>query len=147
MDRTLKPGVASDSGFTLIELVIVIVVVGILATTAIPVIGNMIGSSKVTATKQEILILKNAITGRSDTGVKGYENDVGSPPPALNGLVSKPVGVASYDRFTRVGWNGPYIDPSNNDYLKDAWGTNYVYDGTARTIRSVGGQDTITVAF
>lgn len=147
MSNRYKPGVFSDSGFTLIELVIIIVVVGVLATTAIPVIGKMVASSREAATKQEILTLVTAITGRADSEQRGYENDVGSPPPTLSGLVSKPVGVASYDRFTRVGWNGPYIRQNNDDYLKDAWGADYVYSQIARTIQSVGGPDTITAEF
>jgi len=79
--------------------------------------------------------------------VRGYENDVGSLPPDLTGLVSKPAGVSNWDRFTQTGWNGPYIDSNNSDYLTDSWGTSYIYDSGARTIKSVGGPDTITVAF
>ena len=43
-----------QSGFTLIELVMVIVVLGILATVAIPKFANMSESSKVTATQKEM---------------------------------------------------------------------------------------------
>ncbi len=148
MKTFLKPGITDDSGFTLIELVIVIVILGVLASVGIPVIGSMIGSSRENATKGELLLLKTAIVGRTGAAeLRGYENDVRSLPPDLTGLVSKPAGVANWDRFTQTGWNGPYISSNNNDYLTDAWGTGYIYDVGARTIRSVGGQDTITVAF
>ncbi len=143
-----KPGIDVDFGFTLIELVIVIVILGVLASVGIPVIGGMIGSSRENATKRELLSLKTAIVGRTGAAeLRGYENDVGSLPPDLSGLVSKPGSVANWDRFTQTGWNGPYISSNNNDYLTDAWGTGYIYDSGIRTIRSVGGQDTITVAF
>ncbi|MEE9553667.1 MAG: prepilin-type N-terminal cleavage/methylation domain-containing protein [candidate division Zixibacteria bacterium] len=142
-----EPGVINDSGFTLIELVIIIVVVGILATVAIPIMGNMLEASKTSTTRREVLLLKAAIVGQVDTSIRGYENDVGSPPPNLQGLVTKPAGVADYNRFTKTGWDGPYIDSNNNDYLTDSWGVVYIYDLSGRTIKSIGGPDTITVVF
>ena len=148
MKATLKPGISGDSGFTLIELVIVIVVLGILASVGIPVIGSMIVSSRENATRREMMLQKTAMVGQAGAAtVRGYENDVGSLPPDLTGLVSKPAGVSNWDRFTQTGWNGPYIDSNNSDYLTDSWGTSYIYDSGARTIKSVGGPDTITVAF
>lgn len=148
MKATLKPGITGDSGFTLIELVIIIVVLGILASVGIPVIGSVVVSSRENATKREMLLLKTVIVGQTGAAtVRGYENDVGSSPPDLTGLVSKPAGVSDWDRFTQTGWNGPYIDSSGNDYLTDAWGAGYIYDDGARTIKSVGGPDTITVVF
>ncbi len=147
MATSYKPGISEDSGFTLIELVIVIVVLGILASVGIPVISGIIGSSKISATRKEMTHLKAAIVGQADNGVRGYENDVGALPPDLTGLVSKPAGVADYNRFDKTGWNGPYIRPDNNDYLADGWGAGYIYDPLSRTIKSVGGTDTITVVF
>ena len=149
MDREeYKPGAGSGSGFTLIELTIIIIVLGVLATVGIPVMGRMINSSRVSATREEMLNLKTAIVGKTGPHpISGYENDVGSPPPNLQGLITKPASVSDWNKFTHTGWNGPYIDGDGGEYLKDAWGDNYVYDPTNRLIRSVGGQDTITVAF
>ena len=148
MKTIFKPGINGGSGFTLIELVIVIVILGVLASVGIPVIGGMIESSKENATKRELILLKTAIVGQTGAAeLRGYENDVGSLPPDLTGLVSKPGSVANWDRFTQTGWNGPYIESTNNEYLVDAWGINYIYDAGARTIRSAGGSDTLTVAF
>jgi general secretion pathway protein G len=148
MKELQKPGIRSDSGFTLIELVIIIVVLAVLATVGIPVMGKMVMSARRESTRKELITLKIAIVGRmSSTPVRGYENDVGQPPPTLEGLVTKPSGVSDYDKFTRTGWNGPYVAPDDGGYLRDAWGTNYVYDPALRTIMSVGGADTITVVF
>jgi len=147
MNVRYKPGIGGDSGYTLIELIIIVLVVGVLATVAVPVIGNMIGVSKESATRKEMTLIKTAIVGRTDGEIRGYENDVGSPPPSLQGLVSRPAGVAVYNRFTKIGWNGPYLEADNDAYLMDAWGVNYVYDSVARTIKSAGGPDTITVAY
>lgn len=148
MTKHQKPGIHSDSGFTLIELVIIIVVLAVLASVGIPVLGNVILSAKRESTRKELLTLKTAIVGRMGSApVRGYENDVGQPPPALQGLVTKPAGVADYDRFTKTGWNGPYVEDDGGDFLEDAWGVDYVYDPSQRIIISVGGPDTITVAF
>lgn len=147
------PGRDLQRGFTLIELVIIIVVLGVLATVAIPRFTNLAESSKEQATKEEMMALKRAIIG--NPGVtsggayvdRGFEGDVGFVPSQLSDLVRRPDSVAPYDRLTRLGWNGPYIDSSGGDYLTDAWGSPYVYDPANRRLMSVGGNDTIVVTF
>ena len=135
------------------ELVIIIVTLGILAAVAIPMFGNMINSSKISATKSEMESLKRAIVGNPRVVAggelidRGYQGDVGSAPVQLEDLVTKPAAVPAYNRITRLGWNGPYIDKDNSNYLKDGWGTNYVYDQSGRTITSINGADTIIVTF
>jgi prepilin-type N-terminal cleavage/methylation domain-containing protein len=149
MIKNIKPGLfkLNNSGFTLIELAIIVVVLGVLASVGIPRITGMIESSRTTATEEEMRRLKIALVGSATDNLRGYETDVGSLPSSLNGLVTKPGGVADWDRFTSTGWNGPYIDSNNNDYLKDAWDVSYLYDNGARTLKSVGSGDTITITF
>ncbi|MCH9031899.1 MAG: prepilin-type N-terminal cleavage/methylation domain-containing protein, partial [candidate division Zixibacteria bacterium] len=85
-----------SDGFTLIELVIVIVVLGIVAAVAIPRFGDFTESAKIEATREEMGRLKKAILGDPSVTAggkfvsKGYEGDVGSPPPTLVNLVVKP---------------------------------------------------------
>jgi prepilin-type N-terminal cleavage/methylation domain-containing protein len=134
-------------GFTLIELVIVILVLGILSAVAIPVIGSFLTSSKETATKDEMRRLAVAIAGADAATDRGFEGDVGFPPSALADLVAKPDTLAAYNPYQHIGWNGPYIDGSGGEYSTDAWGQAYVYDPSARTISSVGAGDTITISF
>jgi general secretion pathway protein G len=152
--RDVRPeGMKSAAGFTLVELVLIIVVLGILAVVAIPKIGDIITGSKTNATKEEMSRLKGGIMGNSSVtsggrlSDRGYRGDVGSFPPNLTGLVNKPGGVAAWNPYTRLGWNGPYIDSTGGEYLKDAWGTAYVYDSTARTITSTGSGSNIIVGF
>jgi len=135
------------SGFTLIEIVIVILALAVLATIAIPRLGGIIGGSKTAATRDEMRTLKIALVGSVKNNARGYENDVGSLPSGLVDLISKPGGVSNWDRFTKTGWNGPYIDSTSGDYLRDAWSTNYIYSQAGRTIMSIGSGDTITVNF
>ncbi len=140
-------------GFTLVELVIIIVLLGILAAVAVPRFADMTESSKINATRQEMMALKRAIVGNPEVisggqhVERGFEGDVGFAPNRLADLVIKPDSLASYDRLSRLGWNGPYIDSSSGDYLADAWGVGYVYEPQNRRLQSVGGSDTINISF
>lgn len=134
-------------GFTLIELVVVIIVLGIMAGVAIPVIGSFVNSSKETATKEEMQRLARALSGSETGSDRGYEGDVGQLPSSLADLTAKPGSVPAWNAFTHVGWNGPYVDSTDGNYLKDAWGQNYIYDTIARTLESVGSGSSIIINF
>ena len=141
---------ARSSGFTLIELVIVIMVLGIVAAVAIPRMGGLSDSAKVNAAREEMRRLKTAIVGSvGSDGVPrgGFEIDVGYPPDALVDLVRKPDSVATWDKFRARGWNGPYIDSSGGAYLKDPWDSTYRYNPRARTLTSTGGGTNIELSF
>ena len=144
----------TQKGFTLIELVMIIVILGILAAVAVPKFTGITESSKVNASQSEMKALKKAIIGNPAAIVggeyvdRGFEGDVGFVPSSLADLVAKPDSVAGYNRLTRLGWNGPYIDSSGGDYLRDAWGNIYVFQpSTRRIISSGGGSDSIIVTF
>ena len=143
-----------QGGFTLIEIVIIIVTLGILAAVAIPKFADMAESTKINATKQELMSLKTAIVGNPSVVAggeyvdRGFEGDLGFVPQLLSDLAAKPGSVAVYNPLTRLGWNGPYIDSSNGDYLTDAWENAYVYQPASRLVYSTGGgSDTIRVTF
>lgn len=142
-----------SGGFTLVELVIVIVVLGIVAGVVIPRIGPLTEQSKVNATREEMLRIKTAIKGDpslisgSEYVNRGFEGDVGFAPSQLHDLVRKPDSIPAYDKFTRLGWNGPYLDSSGQNYLYDAWGLAYSYNPTTRTITATGADPDIVVTF
>jgi len=133
-----KSRMREQSGFTLIEVVLVIVITGILVAVTFKTGRQVYDTAKVAETKHELNALADAIAGNPvlvNNGIRsdfGYVGDIGSLPPDLDALYSNPGSYAT--------WNGPYI--SNrftqvaNDYKKDAWGTDYAYGGT--TITSSG---------
>lgn len=145
--------ISGKHGFTLVELVIIIVVLGIVAAVAIPKYGNFTEGAKTNATKSELEIIKKAIVGNPQIVSggeyidRGFEGDVGFTPSRLEDLIAKPDSISAYDKFTRQGWNGPYLDSTGGEYLNDSWATPYVYDPAARTITSAGSTPNIVVSF
>jgi len=125
----------NQNGFTLIELVMVIIIIGILAGIATMKMTSTIDTAKYEATMAEMDGLARAIVGNPDTyteGVRGdfgYVGDIGTLPPNLDVLMYDP-GYAT--------WNGPYLSGNfdNGDFKKDAWNADFIYGGTY--IRSVG---------
>jgi prepilin-type N-terminal cleavage/methylation domain-containing protein len=126
-------------GFTLVELVLVIVITGILATVAFRTAGTLSETARTEETKQELDALACAIVGNPELQTNGtrsdfgYVGDVGAMPSDLDALYANP-GV-----YTT--WKGPYIGNHftqiADDYKKDAWGDEYEYAGGV-TIRSNG---------
>ena len=134
-----------STGFTLIEMVMVIVVMSALAAVAVPRIDDFITNSKIQATKNEMLQIKAAISGTPDRTAggryvdRGYIGDVGAVPSSLTDLTTKPGPVPAYDYFSRTGWNGPYLQiDGTGEIFKDSWDTAYVLNVADSTIRSFG---------
>lgn len=133
-----------NKGFTLVELLVIVLILGTLAALAIPRYSDIITESRINKTKERMMVLKKAIVGDAsvvsggDYSNLGYEGDVGALPTALGDLITNP-GVPAFDKWTKKGWNGPYIkQTSAGDYLLDAWNRSINYNSVARTITSAG---------
>lgn len=136
--------IPEEKGFSLIELVVVIVILGILSLVAIRNISTTTENAKFQATIAEMEQLEHAMIGNESlfaNGVRidfGYVGDMGAFPAALTNLVQNMGG----------NWKGPYItinfqeDP--NDYLNDAWGALYQWTAASLTIVSPGNGNPIT---
>ena len=134
---------SNGKGFTIIEMIIVIVMISILAAAVTPVVFQKVSSEREASTRDEIVLIYQAIMGDTNKGNSGYLGDMGGLPSALADLNTNP-GATTNSAETcgvGVGWAGPYILTGfdTDDYLKDAWGNNYVYNspGTGQ-IKSYG---------
>ncbi len=125
-----------NRGFTLIELIIVIIIVGIMATVAVRKLSTSLDTAKYEHTKKELDALAAAMVGNPNLFAEGartdfgYVGDVGALPPNLDVLVINPGGYTT--------WDGPYISRGVdlNEFKQDGWGTVYVYSDTL--LRSTG---------
>jgi general secretion pathway protein G len=95
-------GLRREGGFTLIELVIVMAIIAILASLAVPVFTNTIKNAKEAALKEDLHVMRNAIDS--------YTMDKGKAPQSLDDLVQ-----AGYLREIPV-------DPMTES--KDTWVTS-----------------------
>jgi general secretion pathway protein G len=101
----------ATKGFTLLELLVVVMIIGLLAGFVAPRYFGQIGKSEVATARAQIDALEKALDQ--------YRLDVGRYPSSelgLNALLARPVGEAK--------WNGPYL---RKDLPLDPWGKPYLY--------------------
>lgn len=98
-------------GFTLLELLVVIVIIGLLAAFVAPRYFGQLGKSKTQVAKAQIESLDKAIVQ--------YRLDTGHYPSAEQGLAALLV-KPDYEPL----WRGPYLKRS---LPADPWGNAYVY--------------------
>jgi general secretion pathway protein G len=118
-------------GFTLLEMLVVMVIIGLLAGLVGPRIFGKVDSSKVKTAQTQIKMLESAI--------QIMRLDVGRIPPgdqALQWLTSPPTD----DETAKSLWKGPYVE---GKIPVDPWNTPYAIkvpgnDGKAVSIISLG---------
>lgn len=99
--------------FTLMEIMIVIVIIGMVAGLVGPALMNNLGKAQVKTAKNQTLLLYNAC--------KDYYLDMTRYPDRLDQLITNPGDPK---------WDGPYLDPPKVPL--DPWGEEYQIrtDGT-----------------
>ena len=98
------------NGFTLVELMLVVTIIGILAALVIPRIAGKSEQARVTAAHADIY-------GGIKTALDSYEVDNGFYPKSLQDLIQQPGNARN--------WHEPYFDPPKLPI--DPWGDPYIY--------------------
>ncbi len=100
-----------QTGFTLLELLVVMVIIGLLVSYVAPRYFNQLGQAEIKAARAQISALSKALDiYRLDTG------HYPSQEAGLQALVASPGNERK--------WNGPYME---KDIPPDPWGQPYIY--------------------
>ncbi len=116
-----------QKGFTLVELLVVIVVLAVLAAIVLPKFMDSGTRSKESALKSDLKLIRNAITI--------FKTDTGLYPLALSDLAASSApaqgsnGTADVN-LTASNWHGPYVQSIPNDPVS---GTAFTYTKTSGT--------------
>jgi len=103
-----------SSGFTLIEMLVVLVIIGLLAGLVGPKLFTKVDSSEIQTAQTRVKMLKGALeTMRLDIGVFPTEEQ------GLALLSERPK-----DEKLAAKWHGPYLDEA---LPNDPWGNPYQY--------------------
>ena len=121
-------------GFTLIEVLIVVVIIGLLAALVAPKLINRLSESKQKIAKQQIQMISTALDL--------FRADVGRYPTTeegLKALIKRPESIPP------ELWKGPYL--KNAKLPKDPWGNPYVYYGPDSEIVRSKGYDYLIISY
>jgi general secretion pathway protein G len=109
--RGVRRLLRDDRGFTLIEMIVVTIILGLLVGLIGPRLFGRVGQSKQVTARAQIELL--------GAGLDQYRLDVGSYPPSTVGL------EALVRNPNLANWNGPYLKKSVIPL--DPWGRPYQY--------------------
>lgn len=110
------------AGVTILEVLVVLAIMGLLATVVAPRVVGYLGRAKTTTAETQINSLKSA--------VQFFEIDVGRIPTDAEGL-----SVLLTAPPSEPNWAGPYL-PSG-DALSDPWGRDYIFEVTGDGLFSI----------
>lgn len=118
-------------GFTLLEILVVLVIIGLLAGLVGPRLLSQVDRGKVTTAEAQIKMLKSSL--------ETMRLDLGRFPTTEEGLTL--LTTAPVDPQVRARWVGPYLD---GQLPQDPWGNPYQYsipgrDGQPFALYSFGG--------
>jgi general secretion pathway protein G len=113
-----------DTGFTLLELLVVLAIIGLLGALVGPRLFERLEGSKVTTAQTQVRMLKTSL----DT----MRLDIGRYPTAEEGLDL--LVRAPSEPSLRARWHGPYLE---GEVPLDPWGNPYQYSPTGHELNAI----------
>jgi prepilin-type N-terminal cleavage/methylation domain-containing protein len=136
------PAERSDSGFSLIEILVAVAILALLAGATAPLVVRNMTAARRAETTERLRRLVDGMVGDPAAGRYGYLGDMGNLPPALGDLLirgTQPAfGISPYGYG--AGWSGPYVQQTQAlaDLTQDAWGVALQYAAGAAQVTSAG---------
>lgn len=126
----MRAAPSRQTGFTLLEMLVVLVLIGLIASLVGPRLFSRVDASKVQVAETQIRMLRGA--------VETYRLEVGRLPTEEEGL--SVLFKAPSDERARARWRGPYLDEG---VPNDPWDRPYLYsipgpDGMDFALYSLG---------
>jgi prepilin-type N-terminal cleavage/methylation domain-containing protein len=121
-----KLSASLKSGFTLIEMVTSLAILGILVAALVPLATSIVDGQRAASAETDLTKIYTAIVGQPSQNTYGYLGDVGTYPSSLLDLVQLPGS-------NPPGWNGPYLSDARIDtgVIYDAFGSPVEYFQTS----------------
>jgi len=132
----------SESGFSLIEIIVAVAILALLAGATAPLVVRNMTAARRAETTERLRRLVAGMVGDAAAGRYGYLGDMGNLPPALGDLLiqgGQPAfGISPYGYG--AGWSGPYVQQTQAlaDLTQDAWGVALQYAPSAARVTSAG---------
>ena len=109
MQRPRAMTVNAQRGFSLVELMVVIAIIGVLASVVVVSVTSRVGEARRTKVLTDFSNIKKAI--------QLFKIDNGTYPGTLEDLINAPANANN--------WKGPYLESEGTP--RDPWGNEYLY--------------------
>jgi general secretion pathway protein G len=104
-------------GFTLMEILIAVMILGLLSALVVPAVFNIYKGQQKKAAQSSLQGFKK--------GIQMYQMHVGALPATLKDLIKKPKDEKAIKK-----WEGPYVGEDLTEVPEDPWNEKFVYKVT-----------------
>lgn len=143
----IKHKVTSERGFTIVELLIVIIVIGILATLVLIAYNNVQGQARDTKRQADALTLAKAAEAYKTTSTNGSYPSINNGSPTSSGtyaydIANMPNKTVAVDQSVTDKINSNAPSSSNKDYIQPSYCPAGANSGSATGMKFVWWSET-----